>query len=137
MTTYLDRIKGKPYCLKLGNIKPESDNFKGFFETFYTYLFRTQLSKPLTKPSPSGYDPISPAKTSSRPRSKPKLSLRRQCKQFRTAKETQTLEPPQSFRTLSNGCREPNYNKGSTRESSTAEKSRRLSERKILLADIS
>jgi hypothetical protein len=29
--TYLELIKGKPYCLKLGASYPEVDNFVGFF----------------------------------------------------------------------------------------------------------
>lgn len=34
-------IKGKPYCLKLGEKDPSVDNFKGFYDTFYTNIYRT------------------------------------------------------------------------------------------------
>lgn len=32
-------IKGRPYCLKLGEIDPTVDNFKGFYDTFYTNIY--------------------------------------------------------------------------------------------------
>lgn len=39
-------IKGKPYCLKLGEMDPSVDNFKGFYDTFYTNIYRDDKDKP-------------------------------------------------------------------------------------------
>lgn len=39
-------IKGRPYCLKLGEIDPTVDNFKGFYDTFYTNIYRDERDKP-------------------------------------------------------------------------------------------
>jgi hypothetical protein len=39
-------IKGRPYCLKLGEIDPTVNNFKGFYDTFYTNIYRDEKDRP-------------------------------------------------------------------------------------------
>lgn len=55
----IETIKGKPYCLKLGNLKPDPDNFLGFFQNFYSYMYQDQMTKPLIKPS-EVFNPLIP-----------------------------------------------------------------------------
>lgn len=56
--TYLELIKGKPYCLRLGQKTNNKDNFLGFFETFYSYRHKEKFNQPLLKPSEVGYNPV-------------------------------------------------------------------------------
>lgn len=39
----VDCIKGRPYCLKLGEKEPTTNNFKTFYNNFYSTIYNDKL----------------------------------------------------------------------------------------------